>query len=194
MKINKRQLKRIVQQQTQKFMINESIGADILDLASRPMGVSLDELMEKFGAEAFDEIDRMEEQGTVFLDDQEGVVYASGSKPSAGLDPAVRNYMGESKMKLTKHQLKKIIRESMLLREGHVELEGRLIFAEITEKMEHDLLYNIQGKIQRAYNDPSGDGVDLGALADDMGYVELMEQVADWFSKYIDACESRYLS
>ena len=80
-----------------------------------------------------------------------------------------------------------------IMAEGHVELEGRLIFSEISDKMEHDLLYNIQGKIQRAYNDPSGDGVDLGALAEDMGFVDLMEQVADWFSRYIDECESRYI-
>ena len=98
-------------------------------------------------------------------------------------------------MRLTKRQLKRIIREekAKLMTEGHVELEGKRIFDEINDKMEHELLYSIQGKIQQAYNDPSADGVDLGALADDMGFMELMEQVADWFANYIDECESRYI-
>lgn len=98
-------------------------------------------------------------------------------------------------MKLTKHQLKKIIREeSMLLREGHVELEMPKIFDDIDNKMQHELLFNIQGKIQRAYEDPYADGVDLGALADDMGFLDLMDQVAAWFEAYINECETRYLS
>jgi hypothetical protein len=59
--------------------------------------------------------------------------------------------------------------------------------------MQHELLYGIQGKIQQAYNDPSGDGVDLGGLAEDMGFMELMEQVAAWFEEYIAVCEERYI-
>ena len=71
---------------------SQNVGADVLELASRPAGVSLDELMEKLGSAAFDEVDRLAEEGIVFLDDQEGIVYASGSQPSAGLAPAIRRY------------------------------------------------------------------------------------------------------
>jgi len=98
-------------------------------------------------------------------------------------------------MKLTKRQLKKIIREeAMLLREGHVELEMSKVFNEIDDKMQHELLYGIQERIQQAYGDPSADAVDLGALAEDMGFENLMEQVAGWFESYIGECESRYLN
>ena len=101
----------------------------------------------------------------------------------------------ENKMRLTKRQLKRITKEerTKLMQEGHVELDADRIFDEIGDKMEHDLLSGIQGKIQQAYNDPSGDGVDLGALAEDMGFTDLMEQVAAWFEEYIAECESRYL-
>jgi aspartate/tyrosine/aromatic aminotransferase len=100
MKITKRQLKRIIKEEYSRLIregmhhSSQNLGADVLDLASRPEGVSLDELMEKLGSAAFDEVDRLAEEGIVFLDDQEGVVYASGSQPSAGLEPAIRRYTG----------------------------------------------------------------------------------------------------
>ena len=71
--------------------------ADVLDMASGPTGVTLDELYNIFGSEAFDLVDVLAEEGIVWLDDQQGVVYASGSNPSRGLAPAVKNYMGETK-------------------------------------------------------------------------------------------------
>jgi hypothetical protein len=78
------------------------LGAELLDLAGRPGGVSLDELMAKLGSAAFDEVDRLSEEGIVFLDDQEGVVYASGSQPSPGLASAVRRYMSEGTLYVTR--------------------------------------------------------------------------------------------
>ena len=99
-------------------------------------------------------------------------------------------------MRLTKKQLKQIIREAMH-NDGQSSMIGPVnmtyVHQQIESNMEHELLFGIQGKIQQAYNDPSGDGVDLGALAEDMGFADLMEQVAVWFEEYIAECESRYL-
>tara|TARA_B100000212_G_scaffold338034_1_gene313905 strand:- start:269 stop:946 length:678 start_codon:yes stop_codon:yes gene_type:complete len=102
MKISKANLQRIIAEEYSKLksdgLLAESrdVGATVLDLASRPAGVDLDTLMKIAGPAAFDAVDRLAEEGIVFLDDQEGVVYASGSRPSAGLSGAVKRYIGES--------------------------------------------------------------------------------------------------
>ena len=94
MKISKTQLKRIIREEYKRILAEDHVHpyADILDLASRPDGVSLDEINSLFGAAGFDIIDELTEEGIVWLDDQEGIVYASGSKPSAGLKGAVDRY------------------------------------------------------------------------------------------------------
>ena len=100
MKITKRQLKRIIREEYARLknrgLIKEHFGGDasaeILDLASREEGVSLDEIYSYFGEEGFDCVDEMCAAGNCWLDDTEGVVYASGSQPSAGLGPAVDRY------------------------------------------------------------------------------------------------------
>lgn len=98
-------------------------------------------------------------------------------------------------MKITKRQLKRIILEAMH-NDGQSRMAGPVnmtyIHQQIDEKMEHDLLAGIQDTIADSFGDPMGDRVDFGALAEDMGYGVLMEQVAAWFEKYIQECASRY--
>lgn len=105
-------------------------------------------------------------------------------------------------MKLTKRQLRRIIREEKqrlqesMHDDGQSSMAGPVnltyIYQQIDEKMEHDLLAGIQDTIADAFDDPMGDSVDFGALAEDMDYGGLMEQVAAWFEKYIQECASRY--
>tara|TARA_Y100000592_G_scaffold100311_1_gene179680 strand:- start:4777 stop:5106 length:330 start_codon:yes stop_codon:yes gene_type:complete len=106
MKITKRQLKRIIREEYSKLkrkgLIREygsdldyeamQVSAEILQLASRPDGVSLDEINDMFGPIGFDCVDAMCSEGSCWLDDQEGVVYAAGSQPSSGLGSAVDRY------------------------------------------------------------------------------------------------------
>lgn len=70
--------------------------SDVLRMALRPNGVSLDELKATLGSDAFDAVDDMAEEGTVWLDDQQGIVYAAGVTPSAGLYAAIKSYMREA--------------------------------------------------------------------------------------------------
>ena len=71
--------------------------SDVLRMAMRPAGVSLDELKETLGPAAFDAVDDMAEEHIVWLDDQQGIVYASGSTPSPGLRAALKSYIGKIK-------------------------------------------------------------------------------------------------
>ena len=89
MKISKRQLKRIIKEALEDISF---IRGDLLDLASRSQGVTLDEINELYGEAGFEIVDDLSADGIVWLDDQEGVVYASGSQPSAGLGRAVDRY------------------------------------------------------------------------------------------------------
>lgn len=66
---------------------------DILSLAARSNGVTLDELFVLFGCKAFDIVDELAEDLNVFLDDREGIVYSAGSMPSPGLKAAVDSYI-----------------------------------------------------------------------------------------------------
>jgi len=54
-------------------------------MAMNPHGVSLDKLKETLGPAAFAAVDDMTEENIVWLDDQQGIVYATGSTPSPGL-------------------------------------------------------------------------------------------------------------
>jgi hypothetical protein len=64
---------------------------NILDLATRDEGVTLDEINESFGTNGFDTVDSLSEEGIVWLDDQEGIVY---SFDSPGLQSAINRYTG----------------------------------------------------------------------------------------------------
>ena len=68
--------------------------SDVLRMAMRPSGVSLDELKATLGPAAFDAVDDMAEECIVWLDDQQGIVYAIGSAPSPGLHTALKYYIG----------------------------------------------------------------------------------------------------
>jgi len=125
MKITKRQLRRIIlrewfsdehdpetgeRDQFEDPM--EGVREELLNLAAREEGISLDEIQNFWGPMGFDLVDELAAEDLVWLDDQEAVVYAtSGHQRSTGLDPAVRSYVGESKV--TKRQLKRIIKETI---------------------------------------------------------------------------------
>ena len=105
MKISKRQLKRIIREEYSKLkkygMIREwndgsDVSGELLDLAARPEGISLDEIMDLFGDDGFKAVDEMAKERIVWLDDKEGVVYASGSRPSKGLYGAIKRYTANS--------------------------------------------------------------------------------------------------
>ena len=104
LKITKSKLKRIIKEEYTRLkrqgLLRETledisfISGDLLDLASRPEGVTLDEINDLFGPDGFEVVDDLSAQGIVWLDDQQGVVYASGSQPSSGLSGAIDKYMG----------------------------------------------------------------------------------------------------
>ena len=50
----------------------------ILDLASQPGGVHIDELVEMFGREIFNTIDRLQEDGLLYMEDDGTVVSLRG--------------------------------------------------------------------------------------------------------------------
>ena len=86
---------------------------EILELASSPEGISLDEIMDMFGEEGFDIVDELAAEQLVWLDDAEGIVYATGNNPSAGLETAMGNYLGENTIRVTERQLKTIIKRTI---------------------------------------------------------------------------------
>ncbi|HBQ59393.1 MAG TPA: hypothetical protein DD671_07160 [Balneolaceae bacterium] len=71
--------------------------AEILALASRIKGVTLDEIKDNFGFKAFDVIDELSEENEVFLDDRTGIVYAAGTNPSPCLNKIIISYMEDNK-------------------------------------------------------------------------------------------------
>jgi hypothetical protein len=71
--------------------------SDVLRMAMSPHGVSLDELKETLGPAAFAAVDDMAEENIVWLDDQQGIVYATGSTPSPGLRAALKSYTRKTK-------------------------------------------------------------------------------------------------
>ena len=61
-------------------LITESFGPNgtILDLAAQPGGVHIDELLSMFGEEIFDIIDRLQEDGLLYMEDDGTVVSLRG--------------------------------------------------------------------------------------------------------------------
>ncbi|OUU74814.1 MAG: hypothetical protein CBC29_06715 [Methylococcaceae bacterium TMED69] len=92
MKITKRQLKRIIREEYSRIISENHIAPyqQILDLSERPGGVDLDEINHLFGKTGFDIIDEMIDENLVWLDDQEGIVYA---KESPGINSAIEKYL-----------------------------------------------------------------------------------------------------
>jgi hypothetical protein len=84
MKLRKSTLKRIIREEYTKLqrqgLISESFGPNgtILDLASQPGGVHIDELVEMFGEEIFDTIDRLQEDGLLYMEDDGTVISNRG--------------------------------------------------------------------------------------------------------------------
>ena len=50
----------------------------ILDLAAQPGGVHIDELIQMFGKEIFDTIDRLQEDGLLYMEDDGTVISLRG--------------------------------------------------------------------------------------------------------------------
>ena len=84
MRLTKGQLKRIIREEYNRLkrrgLIKESFGPNgtILDLASQPGGVHIDELIEMFGEEVFDTIDRLQEDGLLYMEDDGTVISMRG--------------------------------------------------------------------------------------------------------------------
>ena len=99
-------------------------------------------------------------------------------------------------MKISKRQLKRIIREekSRLLSEaahpGVLSDPLELQYA-IQEKLEYELLVDIQNQIQKSLTPAQRRLVDLGREAETMGFEDLMEQVQNWFDNYISQMLNR---
>ena len=91
MKISKRQLKRIIREEysllKRQGLISEMAGKSkgrhmpngtILDLASQPGGVNIEELVGMFGTEIFDKIDELEADGLLKMMDDGMVISLRG--------------------------------------------------------------------------------------------------------------------
>jgi len=121
MKITKRQLKRLIKEwfsdehdpgtgerdQYGQDPQMQQVQDEIYDLASREVGVGLDELEDMFGGMGIDAAMQAEENGLIFMEND--VFYASGSHTLSAGPGGTRSYMGESKT--TKRRLRKIIKE-----------------------------------------------------------------------------------
>ena len=141
--------------------------AEILELAMRSQGVSLDELMDLFGPDAFDIIDMMEAEDKVFLDDREGIVYATGSSPSPNAQTIMSDYVNENRrstMRLSKTQLRRIIRETM-------------DESEIYPRPQHPMIANAGAEMHSQRIDSIMD--ELMMVMDLQDEPELVEQVAE---------------
>ena len=71
----KRQLKRILRRVIKESHVPRGT---ILDLAAQPGGVHIDELLEMFGEEIFDTIDRLQEDGLLYMEDDGTVISLRG--------------------------------------------------------------------------------------------------------------------
>jgi len=84
MRLTKRQLKRIIREEYSRLkrrgLIKESFGPNgtILDLAAQDGGVHIDELISMFGEEVFDIIDRLQEDGLLYMEDDGTVISLRG--------------------------------------------------------------------------------------------------------------------
>lgn len=71
----KRQLKRILRRVIKESHIPNGT---ILDLAAQPGGVHIDELVSMFGEEIFDTIDRLQEDGLLYMEDDGTIISLRG--------------------------------------------------------------------------------------------------------------------
>jgi len=129
MKISKKQLRRIIKEERANILKEwfsdehdpetgerdqyseddqtQLVRGEIYKLASREVGVGLDELEDMFGGMGIDAAMQAEQDGQVFMEDD--VFYAGGAHELSAGPGGTRSYMGEGKV--TKRQLKRIIRE-----------------------------------------------------------------------------------
>ncbi len=58
--------------------VSQAPDKTVLDLASEPGGINLDELVEMFGREVFEKIDELEESGLIYVQDDGTVISLRG--------------------------------------------------------------------------------------------------------------------
>ena len=75
MKITRKQLRRIIAERLDP----RKIKMNVLEMGSRPSGVSLDTLNSMYGPPAFDAIDELAEENRGILDEEEGIFYSMNS-------------------------------------------------------------------------------------------------------------------
>ncbi len=75
MKITRKQLRRIIAERLDP----RKIKMNVLEMGSRPSGVSLDTLDSMYGSPAFDAIDELSEENRGILDEEEGIFYSMNS-------------------------------------------------------------------------------------------------------------------
>ena len=95
-----------------------------------------------------------------------------------------------NKMKLTKSQLRRIIKEekSKIMSEtSYANRERYEVLRQVRGKIEYELLVDIQNDILNMLPPAMRRTVDLGAGAELMGFDDLMEQVQEWFENYVSA-------
>tara|TARA_B100002019_G_scaffold277402_1_gene277180 strand:+ start:3795 stop:4103 length:309 start_codon:yes stop_codon:yes gene_type:complete len=94
-------------------------------------------------------------------------------------------------MKITKRQLRRIIKEekSKIMSEAFGSPSGKDfgLYDQIQEKLEYELLINIQSQILNTLPPAIRRTIDLGTEAEMMGFDDLMEQVREWFENYVSA-------
>lgn len=84
MRLTKGQLKRIIREEYTRLkrqaLIKENHGPNgtILDLASQPGGVHIDELVSMFGKEVFKTIDELEASGLIYMEDDGTIISLRG--------------------------------------------------------------------------------------------------------------------
>ena len=104
-------------------------------------------------------------------------------------------------MKLTKRQLKRIIREEkqrldeMLGTDDQTAVTAGVVQA-CRESFEHDTLFNVQGVIQKAYpNCDVGGEADMHSASLSNGLIldfeQLQDLVCEWMVDYAQACADR---
>ena len=97
-------------------------------------------------------------------------------------------------MKITKQQLKRIIAEEKQRILSEAMVQGRFgasgLYDQIQEKLEGELLVNVQTQIHNSLTPAQRRLVDLGREAEMMGFEDLMDQVLEWFENYVSAVTS----
>tara|TARA_Y100001938_G_C8095230_1_gene437680 strand:+ start:53 stop:364 length:312 start_codon:yes stop_codon:yes gene_type:complete len=102
-------------------------------------------------------------------------------------------------MKLTKRQLKRIIKEekAKILQEAQLDIYTESGLKQVcTDSFEHDTLFKVQGVILESYPDcdPGGEAdVHVAALSNglELDFEQLSDLVCEWMVDYARACISR---